>query len=86
MYIKQGRGTLVEVKNSLEGTEFDCILQWTKPDKRVDRIFLNNQRLEALLEDGIGELLDEKSILLKDPDDSTILKTPPAELKVKSKK
>ncbi len=83
VYIKKGQGTLAEIKNSLLGTKYDRVLQWSKPNQQRDTIVLTNHRIEVIDEKGVRELVDENSIVLKDPDSTLILKVDPLGFKIK---
>lgn len=75
IYRKLGKGgSLQEVMNQIENASCQCkILKWTKPDKTVETFYLKNERLETITPNGVQKLINEKSILLNEPDSSIIL-------------
>lgn len=75
VYIKQGRGGKVEeVLNTLENASCKCkIVEWHKNDNDIRVFQLKNQLLDEMTDQKLKRLLDEKSILLRTPDDNLIL-------------
>ncbi len=74
VYQKLGTGgTLEEVYNSLENAQCNCkIVRWHKQDGSKETWYLKNSSLDTLHDDYLKQLLNEKSILLRDPDSSTL--------------
>ncbi len=75
VYIKMGnKGELHEVINSLENATCKCkIVQWAKPDSSVQKFYLKNVLLDSLKDKRLLELINEKSILTRDPKDSLLI-------------
>lgn len=75
VYVKQGRGGKVEeVLNTLENASCKCkIVNWHKSDNDTRIFQLKNQLLDEMTDQKLKRLLDEKSILLRTPDDNLIL-------------
>ncbi|MFN5428017.1 MAG: hypothetical protein ACK5BO_08270 [Bacteroidota bacterium] len=74
VYQKLGQGgKLEEIYNSLENAQCKCkIIRWHKPDGSKQSWYLKNNNLDSLHNAYLSNLLNEKSILLKDPDSSTL--------------
>ncbi|MCA6490307.1 MAG: hypothetical protein IM551_09810, partial [Chitinophagaceae bacterium] len=74
VYQKLGTGgRLEEIYNSLENAQCKCkIIRWHKPDGSEQTWYLKNSNLDSLHNAPLSELLNEKSILLKDPDSTTL--------------
>lgn len=77
VYQKLGRGgRLEEIYNSLENAQCKCkIVRWHRPDGTQEKWYLKNNHLDSLHNVQLSNLLNENSILLRDPD-STILPAP----------
>lgn len=75
VYKKLGNdGELLEVINSIENASCQCkIIQWTKPDKTMEKFYLKNVLLSELPDTTLRKLLDEKSILLKNPEEKLVV-------------
>lgn len=74
--VKVGRGgTLEEMLNSVENAACKCkIIRWKKSDGTIQEFRLRNTLLDSLPDVHLRQLLDEHSILLKDMDDSVLLR------------
>lgn len=74
VYQKLGRGgRLEEIYNSLENAQCKCkIVRWDRPDGTQEKWYLKNNDLDSLHNTQLSNLLNEKSILLKDPDSTTL--------------
>ncbi|MFN3299023.1 MAG: hypothetical protein ACK41Z_02410 [Sediminibacterium sp.] len=75
VYIKQGSGGRVEeVLNTLENASCKCkIVKWHKANNDTQVFRLKNQFLDEMTDQKLKNLLDEKSILLRNPDDNLII-------------
>lgn len=75
VYIKLGRGmTVKEVINEPENALCRCkIIKLTRPDSSVRSFQLKNESLDQLPYKQIRDLLDERSILLREPEKGVIL-------------
>ena len=75
VYIKQGAGgRLTEIINSLENANCRCkIVQWTKQDNSVKKFYLKNVLLDSLNDPNLLALINEKSILTRNPEDSILI-------------
>ena len=75
VYIKQGAsGKLTEIINSLENANCRCkIVQWTKSDSSVHKFYLKNVLLDSLNDPNLLALINEKSILTRNPEDSILI-------------
>ena len=75
VYIKQGKGgTIEEVLNTVENASCKCkIVKWHKKDNDIQVYQLKNHLLDNMPEQELKSLLDEKSILLRIPDDSLLI-------------
>ncbi len=74
VYIKQGKGgTLEEVMNTIENAGCRCkILRWHQAGGQIKTFNLRNQSLDALPNEQLKTLIDEKSILLRVPQEGLI--------------
>lgn len=74
VYIKQGNGgTLEEVMNTIENAGCRCkILRWHQAGGGVKIFNLRNQSLDNLPDEQMKALIDEKSILLRVPQEGLI--------------
>lgn len=75
VYIKQGHGGRVEeVLNTLENASCKCkIVKWHKENNDTQVFRLKNQFLDEMTDQKLKSLLDEKSILLRNPDENLII-------------
>jgi len=75
VYIKQGKGgEIKEVINTVDNHACNCkILQWTK-GKEKKTFYLQNELLDSVSDSSLKHLVDENSILLRNPDSITVLK------------
>jgi hypothetical protein len=75
VYIKQGAGgKLTEIINSLENANCRCkIVQWTKQDSSIHKFYLKNVLLDSLNDPNLLALINEKSILTRNPEDSILI-------------
>jgi hypothetical protein len=74
-YQKLGtEGKLEEVINSLENASCQCkIIQWVKPDGKIEKYYLKNISLDALKDSSLLRLINENSILSKNPSDKLVI-------------
>jgi hypothetical protein len=75
VYVKQGKGGRVEeVINTLENASCRCkIINWSDKDRQLKTFQLRNELLDTFQNAQLKELLNERSILLRDPNDGLIL-------------
>ena len=75
IYVKQGKGgTIQEVFNEIENSSCQCkIIEWHQTDNKVKTFYLKNELLDTFEFKEIRPLLDENSILFKEPEEKTIL-------------
>lgn len=78
VYKKIGKGgTIQEVMNEVENAGCQCkIIKWIKPDNSMQVFQLKNIQLETIDSKKVQQLINEKSILLNEPDSSIILAAP----------
>ena len=76
VYTKLGKGGQIEeVLNSPENASCQCkIIHWIQPNKTLQTFYLKNISLDSLKNPSLQQLIDEKSILLKDPEEGVIIK------------
>lgn len=76
VYIKQGKGGIVEeVLNTVENASCKCkIVKWHKNNNETQVFQLKNQLLDEMTDHRLKSLLDEKSILLRTPDEKLIIR------------
>lgn len=76
VYMKQGKGGIVEeVLNTLENASCKCkIVKWHKNNQETKVFQLKNQILDEMTDQRLKSLLDEKSILMRTPDDNLIIR------------
>ncbi|NDA62535.1 MAG: hypothetical protein EBX50_10885 [Chitinophagia bacterium] len=68
------RGQLEEVYNSLENAQCKCkIIRWHQPNHPTQSWYLKNSPIDSLHNSYLSSMLDEKSILLKDPSAGILL-------------
>jgi hypothetical protein len=74
VYIKQGgRGAIEEVINTIENSSCRCkIVRWHS-GKQSMNFYLRNENIDSLTDHSLKGLLDEHSILLRQPDSNVIL-------------
>lgn len=70
VYQKIGKGgSLEEVYNSLENAQCKCkIVRWHQPNRPTQSWFLKNSPIDSLHNAYLSSLINESSILLKDPE------------------
>jgi hypothetical protein len=75
VYHKLGKGgRLEEVMNTPANASCQCkIIKWHQPNMPIQSFFLKNMVLDSLKNPALEQLIDEKSILLKDPEKGLIL-------------
>jgi hypothetical protein len=67
-------GELVEIINSIENASCQCkIIEWKKPDSTVEKFYLKNIALEELKDTLLLQLIDEHSILPKNPKEPLVI-------------
>lgn len=76
VYTKIGKGgKLVEILNAVENAECKCkIVKWEQPNGKASEFHLKNMLIDTLQPSTIRTLIDSKSILFKDLEDSLLLK------------
>lgn len=74
VYIKQGKGGVIEeVINTIENASCKCkIVKWRQTGN-VKTFHLRNELLDSLTNEGLKSLINEKSILLRVPQEGLIL-------------
>jgi len=75
VYEKQGRGGQVEeVINTLENASCRCkIIKWYKGTTKVKSFYLRNELLDSVPNERLKKLLDENSILLREPQQGLLI-------------
>ncbi|MCU0321835.1 MAG: hypothetical protein MUE72_05420 [Chitinophagaceae bacterium] len=75
VYIKLGKGgQLEEVINELENASCQCkIVRWHQPNKAVKTFYLKNELLDSISNKELIPLINEKSILLSEPETGLII-------------
>lgn len=75
VFVKQGKGGSVEeVMNTVENASCKCkIVRWQREKSKIQDFQLKNVLLETLPERELQELINEKSILLRTPQDGLLL-------------
>ncbi|MFP5041200.1 hypothetical protein [Parasediminibacterium sp. JCM 36343] len=75
VFIKLGKGgSIEEVMNEVENSSCQCkIIRWHKENKQIKTFYLKNELLDTIPFKEIRPLINEKSILFKDPEDSVML-------------
>lgn len=75
VYVKQGTGGKInEIINTLENASCRCkIIKWENQDKKVKTFYLKNESLDSLNNPELKTLLNEKSILLRDPNENLLI-------------
>ncbi len=74
VYKKLGTGGRIEeVINSVENASCQCkIIRWHKPDLTVATYYLKNMVLDGMKDEQLLKLINEKSILLKNPEEQLV--------------
>ena len=74
VYIKQGKGgKLEEVMNTIENAGCHCkILRWNRGTSNTKNFYLKNELLDAFPDAKLKSLIDEKSILLRVPQEQLL--------------
>ncbi|GAB3768500.1 hypothetical protein GCM10028818_03050 [Spirosoma horti] len=75
VFIKQGKGgSLEEITNTPENANCHCkIMKWVQPNKRIKTFQLKYRLLDTLANESLKALINEKSILLREPREGVIL-------------
>jgi hypothetical protein len=75
VYEKQGKGGRVEeVINTLENASCRCkIVNWYQGTNKVKTFYLRNELLDSIPSDTLKKLLNENSILLREPQEGLIM-------------
>ncbi len=75
VYSKLGKGGMMEeIINSPENASCQCkIIKWHQPNVPVQTFYLKNMNLDSLKNPALTDLIDEKSILLKDPEPGLVI-------------
>lgn len=75
VFIKQGKGgSLEEIINTPENANCHCkIMKWVQPNNQVKLFQLKYRLLDTLANESLKELINEKSILLREPREGVIL-------------
>jgi hypothetical protein len=75
VYEKQGKGgTVDEVINTLENASCRCkIINWYQGTTKVKTFYLRNELLDSIPNDTLRKLLNENSILLREPQQGLIM-------------
>lgn len=75
VYEKQGKGgTVEEVINTLENASCRCkIINWYRGTKKVKTFYLRNELLDSIPNETLKRLLNENSILLREPQQGLIM-------------
>jgi hypothetical protein len=78
VYIKQGKGgTTEEVLNTLENAGCKCkIVEWAQGNGEMKKFYVRNELLDSLPNEELKKLIDEKSILLREPQQALLLTRP----------
>ena len=75
VYSKLGKGgRKEEVMNSPENASCQCkIIKWIQLNKPKETFYLKNMSLDSLKNPSLQQLIDERSILLKDPEEGLLI-------------
>jgi hypothetical protein len=78
VYIKQGRGgTTEEVLNTLENASCKCkIVDWGQDNGAKKKFYVRDELLDSMPDQELKTLIDEKSILLREPQQALLLTRP----------
>jgi hypothetical protein len=76
VYQKLGKGgSIEEIINSVENASCQCkIIRWKKASNDIQTFYLKNMSLDSLPDTAMRHMIDENSILTKDPEETFILK------------
>lgn len=75
VFIKQGNGgALEEITNTPENANCHCkIMKWVQPNRQIKTFQLKYRLLDTLANESLKALINEKSILLREPREGVIL-------------
>jgi hypothetical protein len=75
VFIKQGKGgSLEEITNTPENANCHCkIMKWIQPNNQIKTYQLKYRLLDTLANESLKALINEKSILLREPREGVIL-------------
>lgn len=75
VFIKQGKGgSLEEITNTPENANCHCkIMKWVQSNNQIKTFQLTYRLLDTLADESLKALIDEKSILLREPREGVIL-------------
>ncbi len=75
LFIKQGKGGRIEeIINTPQNAACSCkIIKWQVPGNTIRFFYLKNELLDTIGDKRLKQTLDEKSILLSQPGDTTLL-------------
>jgi len=78
VYIKQGRGgSTEEILNTLENASCKCkIVEWEQGNGESKKFYVRNELLDSLPNEELKRLIDEKSILLREPQQALLISSP----------
>ena len=78
VYIKQGRGgSTEEILNTLENASCKCkIVDWGQDNGQMKKFYVRDELLDSLPNEELKRLIDEKSILLREPQQALLLTRP----------
>jgi len=78
VYIKQGKGGATEeILNTLENASCKCkIVAWGQGNGETKKFYVRNELLDSLPNEELKKLIDEKSILLREPQQALLLTRP----------
>ncbi len=78
VYLKQGKGgTTEEVLNTLENASCKCkIVDWRQGNDETKKFYVRDELLDSLPDEELKKLIDEKSILLREPQQGLLLTRP----------
>jgi len=67
-------GSVEEIINTLENASCRCkIINWHEGSDKIKTFYLRNELLDSISNNTLKKLLDEKSILLREPQEGLIL-------------
>ena len=77
VYVKLGKGgTIEEMINEIENASCQCkIIRWHEPGNKSRTFYLKNVLLDSLGLPELQALINEKSILMSDPEDASIIRS-----------
>ncbi len=75
VYKKLGKlGKIEEIINTVDNASCKCkIIKWTDSENKSNTFYLKNQFLDSLSEPKLMELIDENSIILREPQEGVVL-------------